>query len=381
VTPEERYLEFASKVSFFEFRQREFRDGGFSASKITELAKEVSRLQSRNDWDISALSDYILENPKSFLIFQGIFQLLRFTDAQVIHFIFDVPKLNSLNTEAVYEYAFYNLKNDPFLQGLFTKRVQASRGEAVAFDSIIKASSTYSKSFVVAFFKMVVSEYIYLVSRDFALLENRIRNKAFSDFSVRLANYLIGRLKLNETLKAVNVAAYLRSKQIPVDTKGLHGNYAKLRLKEMLDGHGIRNIDSLLKTKGVTVLPSKFDKREIKLPQGKSYCTEKYVEDVAKIINGKLKKFDFVLIMNNRPRHLIETNFYTTEGTKIGINEGEYLELHNSIKNKKELEFHWITDGNYWLTDGGKTRFMNLIDKFGEIYNLNAFEEHLGTLA
>ena len=354
MTPEERYIEFASQVSFFEFRQREFRDSGFSAARISELAAEVSKLQSRNDWDISGLSDYILQNPRSFLIFEAIFQLLRFTDAQLIHFIFDVPKLNSPNTEAVFEYAIYNLKNDPFLQNLFTRRVQPSRGEAVAFDTIIKDPGTYNKSFVVAVFKMIISEYTNLVSRDFAVLENRIRNKAFSDFGVRFANYLIDRLKLNETLKAVNVAAYLRSKQIPLDTKGLHGNYAKLRLKEMLDGHGFRNIDSLLKTKGVTVLPSKFDKGEITPPQGKSYCTEKYVEDVAKIVNGKLKKFDFVLIMNNRPRHLLETNFYTTEGTKIGINEGEYLELYNSIKNKKELQFHWITDGNYWLTDGRK---------------------------
>ncbi len=43
------------------------------------------------------LSDYIKQYPKSFLIFQEIVQLLRFTNTQIIHFTFDTENLNSIN--------------------------------------------------------------------------------------------------------------------------------------------------------------------------------------------------------------------------------------------------------------------------------------------
>ena len=78
------------------------------------------------------------------------------------------------------------------------------------------------------------------------------------------------------------------------------------------------------------------------------------------------------------PKYLFEINFYSTEGTKIGINQDEYVALHNNIKqNFKGLEFHWITDGNYWLTAQGKKRFVNLLNYFGMIFNINLFMENI----
>ena len=71
-------------------------------------------------------------------------------------------------------------------------------------------------------------------------------------------------------------------------------------------------------------------------------------------------------------------NFYTTAGTKIGINQGEYIDLNNYIqKNFDDFEFYWITDGNYWLTTDGKNRYLNLLQYFKKIFNINTFEEHL----
>lgn len=381
MSTEERYLDFASKISFFEFIQDEFRKSDFDERQLAALSNEIKILQSRTDWDINSLSDYIEHNPKSFLIFQGLFQLLRFTNAQLIHFVFDVTKMNSLNLDGVYEYAVYNLKHDSNLKELFLRRVRVDkRRENIGFDEVMKNQETYSKKYIVALFKMVVSDYVAKISNDFGILETRIKMKEFSDFSTRLANYLLTNLRLNEHLRAINLREYLGSKQIPVDTKGLHGNYATLRLKDLLKRKGFSNIDGLLQEKNVTTL-----KRGIKTqigeiePGTRLYCTEKKVEGVTKPLGG-LKKFDIILIVDGVPKHLIETNFYTTAGTKIGINRDEYVALYKSMKDKEGMHFHWVTDGNFWLSEEGRKLYMALVKEFGEVYNLNTFEEHLNSM-
>ena len=115
------YIDFASKISFFEFIQDEFRNANFP---IQKLDKEISKLSVKKQWSISDLSDFIKENPRSFLIFQDIFQLLRFTNAQLIHFVFDIAKLNSLNLDAIYEYLVLNLKYDIEFRKTYLKMIK-----------------------------------------------------------------------------------------------------------------------------------------------------------------------------------------------------------------------------------------------------------------
>lgn len=110
----------------------------------------------------------------------------------------------------------------------------------------------------------------------------------------------------------------------------------------------------------------------------KIFCTEKYVDGVTKPKDKRLKKIDLIIFKDLLPKYLFEMNFYSTEGTKIGINQNEYIDLHNNIKhNFKGLEFYWITDGNYWLTSQGKKRFLNLLNYFETIYNINLFMENI----
>ena len=97
---EKKYIDFASKISFFEFIQEEFRKSDLD---LNILKEELSILKSKKKWNINDLSDYVKQYPKSFLIFQEIVQLLRFTNAQLIHFAFDIDRLNTLNLEAIFE--------------------------------------------------------------------------------------------------------------------------------------------------------------------------------------------------------------------------------------------------------------------------------------
>jgi len=79
------YKEFASKISFYEFLQEEFKAPHF---KIENYTKEMEALQS--DITIEGLSIKLQETPKLFDVLEELFQLDHFTDAQYIHFCFDV---------------------------------------------------------------------------------------------------------------------------------------------------------------------------------------------------------------------------------------------------------------------------------------------------
>ncbi len=92
------------------------------------------------------------------------------------------------------------------------------------------------------------------------------------------------------------------------------------------------------------------------------------------------------MIYNKKPVLLIETNFYSTSGTKIGINQGEYVDLIEDIQNyskqnKLNYKFSWITDGNYWLLKDAGSRFNNLKSNYFkndyELLNYNLFRDFL----
>ena len=85
-----------------------------------------------------------------------------------------------------------------------------------------------------------------------------------------------------------------------------------------------------------------------------------------------------IIFNDSKPRYLFEVNFYSTAGTKIGINQNEYIDLNNYIKKDfSNFKFYWITDGNYWLTTQGKVRFLNLLNHFDKIFNINIFAENV----
>jgi DpnII restriction endonuclease. len=325
--PEDVYIEFASKVSFLEFIQDEFRHANIP---VEELRQEISLLESRKQWNINDLSEYVKNYPRSFIIFQEVFQLLRFTNAQLIHFVFDVVKLNSLNINAIYEYMILNLKYDFKFREIYLKAISPR----LKYDDFIAHVEQYDKRYLIATFKLAISKYIEKIVKNFSILEARIRKNEFEDFSIRFSNYLLNNLKLNDTLDAIHVEKYLQNKRIPLDAKSLHGNYPKIKIIKILESNDYKNIDCILKETGIHIL--KHDLRQqidtSVLNKDKIFCTERYIERIVKPRDNKLKKFDLVIFSNYRPKYLFEMNFYSTEGTKIGINQNEYVDLNEFIK-------------------------------------------------
>jgi len=371
--PEKIYIDFASKVSFLEFIQDEFK---YAEVPVEELRQEISLLKSRSQWNINDLSEYVKDYPRSFIIFQNIFQLLRFTNAQLIHFIFDVVKLNSLNIDAVFEYMILNFKHDLEFRKIYLKIIN----QKLEYNNFISHMNRYDKKYLIAIFKLTVSKYIDKILKNFDILEARIIKSEFEDFSIRFSNYLLNNLKLNETLDTINIEKYLRNKRIPLDAKSLHGNYPKIKIEKVLESNGYKNIDYLLNNAGIKIL--KYDLQEqindSVLKNSKIFCTERYIDKIIKVKDSKLKKFDLIIFEDSKPKYLFETNFYSTAGTKIGINQNEYIDLNNYIKkNFSNFKFYWITDGNYWLTTQGKVRFLNLLNYFDKIFNINIFAENV----
>jgi len=370
---EEIYIDFASKISFFEFIQDEFRR---TDVQVENFHEEIEKLCQNKSWNINNLSDYIKQYPHSFVIFQEIFQLIRFTNAQLIHFVFDVVKLNTRNLDAIYEYMILNLKSDQELRKVLLGLIRRN----LTYEEFVKNLNKYDRNYLITIFKSAITKYISMIVKDFHILEQRIRKSEFDDFSIRFSNYLLNNLKLNEILAAINVKDFIKYKKIPLDTKNIHGNYPKIKILKILEHNGYTNIDNILSENGTKTLKNDLGKQiDAQMLSGqKIFCTEKYVEGIVKVNDNKPKKFDLIIFSKNKPEYLFEINFYSTSGTKIGINQNEYVDLNNFIKNNfPDLKFCWITDGNYWLTPGGKKRFVNLLGHFNKVYNINLFEEHL----
>lgn len=349
------YINFAANISFFKPVYDELKS---TNRNYADYLNEIQIIEKNKEWTVSKLADLIREHPRTLNVFESILQMSRFSNVQLIHFAFDVDKLNSKDIDSIYEYAMYNLKKDSILSNIFLKEIKEKDLE-VSFKNLDKLQ-------IAAAFKISISNYLSKLSKDKGLLPVRI--KTFDDSPERIANYLLDKLKLGDILKSINIENYLKYKRIPKDTKSLHGTYAKDRLKKILESLKFKNLDNEIKERT-------FEKT-FKPSITPSFCTERSIKGI-NTGEAELKVFDFVIFTNNKPMFLIELNFYSTNGTKIGINEGEYIKLYNSIKDMKEVRFFWITDGNYWLTTGGHNRLKKLFPKFNNVYNLNTFSDIL----
>ena len=86
------------------------------------------------------------------------------------------------------------------------------------------------------------------------------------------------------------------------------------------------------------------------------------------------KRFDFV-IQNNNILYLIETNFYSSQGSKLNETARSYKKLNKEMKKIKGIKFVWLTDGKGWNSAKG-----NLEETFNEmedIYNIKEMKENI----
>ena len=119
-----------------------------------------------------------------------------------------------------------------------------------------------------------------------------------------------------------------------------------------------------------------------------SYFKEMYLSDIEKKWdldlsamsgnNVSTKRFDFVIKTDNQV-YVIETNFYSSGGSKLNKTARSYKMLAEESKKVNGVTFIWFTDGIGWLSAR-----KNLEETFNEmetIYNIVDLEnEILGKL-
>lgn len=339
-----RYQDFAKNISFFEILQKEYKDPHF---KTEEYANEIKLLASFPS--IELLAKKLEEFPKIYDIVEEVFQMSRFSNVQIINFLFDTWKLNYLSEEELRSYSktyiFYfenALPNNTFIK---------------IYDKVDCDDS-------IARLKIAINLYTEKCIKNKELLHYHITNSVGS--RLRISWYFISNLWLNTFLQWLDLEKYLKNKRNPIDSKMISGKYGSIRIKKILEENGFINGDKLVKS---TTLSLNIDWLE----ESKFYFfTEKNLEWAIKRKDKKLKKFDFILVKNNTVFFLIETNYFSTNWTKIGINQWEYVDLYEDLKEiYPNIYFSWITDGNYWLSNEWKKRFENIKNNyFTEKYTL-----------
>ena len=358
---DEKYLEFASNLSFFEFIQKEFYSIKF---KVDKYKTEIDALENIENFSKNNIKSLLAKHPKIFDIFEQIFQLYRFTNTQLINFLFDIDVLNSVNKNEKIGYIITNLKIDKNFKTIFDSELSINDINY----SEIKELYKQDKNLLIKVLKESVVKFIDKSIKERKLIYQRIENN--ENTRERLTNYLFDNLKIEEMMESIKIMPYLKYKKIPKDTKSIHGKFGTIKIKEILEKSGYINADKFL---------PKILEENLKVPEKyhefknkKFYSTEKYIKNILKKKTKKPKRFDFILIDNLKITDAIETNFYSTSGTKIGINEDEYTDLNEEIKEKNPgINFIWVTDGNYWLKNDGEERYKRCLDKFGSNNILN----------
>ena len=115
--------------------------------------------------------------------------------------------------------------------------------------------------------------------------------------------------------------------------------------------------------------------------EGVEYYKEMYLKDVEEkwgvnlsslSNNGKsAKRFDFVVKTNNMI-YGIETNFYTSGGSKLNETARSYNMIAEECKNIQGFKFVWFTDGKGWTS--AKKNLEETFDVLDSMYNINDVE-------
>ena len=101
--------------------------------------------------------------------------------------------------------------------------------------------------------------------------------------------------------------------------------------------------------------------------------TDKWNIDLSAVSNqGKTeKRFDFV-VKTNEQIYVIETNCYTSGGSKLNETARSYKQIAQEIDTIKGVTFVWFTDGKGWIS--ARHNLEETFDVMEHIYNINDLE-------
>ena len=267
-------------------------------------------------------------------------------------------------------------------------------------------------------FRPCIADYCYYV--DFDKVNNNV-----DDIKVELniLNSLVGSkniekdfegiiIKYPETLKCIPLLLAVRSSEISVtDADGEYNfsfrkqNYSiddykmfmrKTKLFDLLENHIVSNLVDY--TTGVeTGLDSNGRKnrgghlmenlvedyiQKAGFIKGQNYFKEMYIHEIEDKWNvnlsaisnqGKMeKRFDFVIKTDNQI-YVIETNFYSSGGSKLNETARSYKTLAQEVSIIDGVTFIWFTDGCGW--NSARNNLEETFDVLDTVYNIQDLED------
>ena len=266
-------------------------------------------------------------------------------------------------------------------------------------------------------FKTSISDYTYYV--DF---EKIYKNVDKVKVELNILNSLIGSknieeefqnilIKYPETLECIPLLLAVRSREIFVKDeineylfkfdKMVYSinDYIKFMkesgLFDLLQNHIINNLyDYVLgievgldsngrKNRGGHLMENLVESYIIKAGYKKdvNYFKEMYLKDIEKKWNLDLsemsgnntstKRFDFVIKTENQV-YVIETNFYSSGGSKLNETARSYKMLAQESKKVDGVTFIWFTDGTGW--NSAKKNLEETFNELETMYNINDLE-------
>jgi type II restriction enzyme len=140
-----------------------------------------------------------------------------------------------------------------------------------------------------------------------------------------------------------------------------------------LDSNGRKNRGGDLMENLVECFLKKSKVNEYYKEMYRSEIEKKWNIDLSKISNkGKSeKRFDFV-VKTPKTIYGIETNFYSSSGSKLNETARSYKALAQEAELIQGFTFIWITDGNGWTN--AKNNLEETFDIMKHIYNINDLE-------
>lgn len=118
--------------------------------------------------------------------------------------------------------------------------------------------------------------------------------------------------------------------------------------------------------------------------KNQNYFKEMYIHEIENKWNinlsaisnqGKMeKRFDFVIKTDNQI-YVIETNFYSSGGSKLNETARSYKTLAQEVATIDSVTFIWFTDGCGW--NSAKNNLEETFDVLNTIYNIKDLENNI----
>ena len=269
-------------------------------------------------------------------------------------------------------------------------------------------------------FRPCIADYCYYC--DFDKINNNIDN---IKVELNILNSLVGSKNIEqdfeeiikkypETLKCSPILLAVRSNEISVtDVEGEYKfsfnkcNYSveeykmfmcKTKLFDLLENHIVSNLvdyatgvetgldSNARKNRGGHLMENLVEGyiQKAGFVRNENYFKEMYIHEIEEKWNvnlsaisnkGKMeKRFDFV-IKTDKQIYVIETNFYSSGGSKLNETARSYKTLAQEVATIDGVTFIWVTDGCGW--NSAKNNLEETFDVLNTIYNIQDLENKI----